>query len=60
MCKKKTKKPNKCAVKCVTCQFYDKDSDFCTEKGIEDCTKQISTDFAQCGDFLVKESLIMF
>ena len=60
MCKKKAKKPQKCAIKCTTCEYYDNDSDFCTEKEIEDCSKQVSTDFAQCGEYLVKETLIMF
>lgn len=60
MCKKTTKKSKKCSVKCLKCQFYDKDKDFCTEKSIENCTKQANTDFAQCSDYLVKESLVMF
>lgn len=60
MCKKKAKKPTECTVKCVKCQFYDKHKDFCTEKEIEDCSKQISTDFAQCSEFLVSDRLVMF
>ena len=60
MCKKKAKKSNKFAVKCIKCQFYDKHKDFCTEKEIENCSKQVNTDFAQCSDYLVKDSLVMF
>lgn len=60
MCKKKTKQSKKCMFKCKTCQFYDKDKDFCTEKEIENCTKQTNTDFSQCSDYLVDDKLIMF
>lgn len=60
MCKKKAKKPKKCAIKCETCQFYDKLLDFCVEKEIEDCSKQVNTDFSQCGDYLVSDKLVMF
>lgn len=60
MCKKEAKKSNKCTVKCVTCEYYSKDTDFCTEKGIENCSKQANTDFAQCGDYLVSDKLVMF
>ena len=59
MCKKTTKKSKKCSVKCLKCQFYDKNKDFCTEKEIENCTK-VNTDFSQCSDYLVKDSLVMF
>ena len=60
MCKKKTKKPKKCSVQCIKCQFYDKDKDFCTEKSIENVSKQVNTDFSQCGDYLVNDKLVMF
>lgn len=60
MCKKKTSKSKKCTIKCETCQFYDKLLDFCVEKQIENCTKQVGTDFAQCSDFLVSDRLVMF
>ena len=62
MCIKKTNKTKKCAcaIKCTTCQFYDKHTDFCTEKKIEKCSKQVNTDFAQCGDYLVSDKLVMF
>lgn len=60
MCKKKTKKSKKCSVQCIKCQFYDTDKDFCTEKEIENCSKQVNTDFSQCSDFLVSDKLIMF
>lgn len=60
MCKKKTKKPKKCSVQCTKCQFYDKHRDFCTEKAIENVSKQINTDFSQCEDYLVGEKFVMF
>ena len=60
MGKKNTNVPKKCNAKCVTCQFYNKSTDFCAEREIENCTKQPNTDFSKCDDYLVKESLIMF
>lgn len=62
MCKKKAKKPKsqKCNIKCTTCEYYSKDTDFCKAREIENCSMQVNTDFAQCGDFLIKESLVMF
>ena len=60
MCKKTTKKSKKCSVKCLKCQFYDKNKDFCTEKSIENVSKQVNTDFSQCGDYLVNDKLVMF
>lgn len=59
MSKKKTK-PVKNNIKCTTCEFYEKETDFCREKEIENCTKQPNTDFSQCNDFIIKESLVMF
>lgn len=53
-------KNKKCNLKCRTCEHYDKKADFCKEKEIENCSKQVNTDFSQCSDFLVKESLVMF
>lgn len=60
MNKKKSTSSKKCNIKCTTCQFYDKSSDFCFEKEIENCTKQPNTDFSQCSDYLVNETLVMF
>lgn len=53
-------KGKKCSLKCCTCENYDKETDFCKEKEIEDVSKQVSTDFAQCDSYLVRESLVMF
>ena len=53
-------KDRKCNLKCCTCEHYDKQVDFCKEKEIEDCSKQVNTDFSQCENYLVKESLVMF
>ena len=50
----------KCNFKCCTCEHYDKQSDFCKEKEITDCSKQVNTNFSQCEDYLVKENLIYF
>ncbi len=55
----KTKKKRKCSLKCNTCEHYDKQTDFCTEKEIENCSK-VNTDFSQCDSFLIHESLVMF
>lgn len=60
MGKKKTTTPKKCSVKCNTCEFYEKEIDFCAAKQIENCTKQPNTDFSQCNDYLVNQKLVMF
>ena len=53
-------KNKKCNLKCCTCENYDKTRDFCKEKEIEDCSKQVNTDFSQCESYLVNEKLVMF
>ena len=53
-------KTNKCSLKCVTCEHYNKKNDFCKEKCIENCTKQVNTDFSKCDSYLVNEKFIMF
>ena len=53
-------KKSKCNFKCNTCENYDKPTDFCKEKKIENCSKQVHTDFSQCSDYLVRENLVMF
>lgn len=53
-------KEKKCNIKCNTCEYYEKETDFCKEKEIENVSKQVNTDFSQCEDYLVKESLVMF
>ena len=57
MCEKKAKK---CSLKCKTCEHYSRETDFCKEKEIEGCSKQVNTDFSQCGDYLVDSKLVMF
>lgn len=53
----KNKKYN---LKCCTCEHYDKKADFCTEKEIENCSKQVNTDFSRCEDYLISEKLVMY
>lgn len=53
-------KKKKCNIKCNTCEFYDAPFDYCTQKEIEDCTKQVHINFSQCDEYLVREELVMF
>lgn len=53
-------KGKKCNFKCCTCEHYDKKADFCKEKEIENCSKQVNTDFSQCENYLIREKLVMF
>ena len=53
-------KEKKCNIKCNTCEYYNKETDFCKEKEIKNVSKQIKTDFSQCQDYLVSEKLVMF
>lgn len=53
-------KNKKCNFKCNLCQNYDKVKDYCIEKEIENCSKQIHTDFSQCDSYLINHKLIMF
>jgi hypothetical protein len=53
-------KDKKCNFKCSLCNNYDKARDYCLEKDIEYCSKQVHTDFSQCDSYLVRENLIMF
>lgn len=53
-------KKMKCGFKCQTCHHYDKPVDYCKEKQIENCSKQVHTDFSKCGEYLVHERLVMF
>jgi hypothetical protein len=55
---KKHKKAKK--IKCAKCEFYDTPFDYCTQKGIEDCTKQVDINFSQCDSFLTREDLMFF
>lgn len=58
--KPKKSKSKKCKLKCCTCEFYDTPLDYCSERDIENCSKQMHTDFSTCEDYLIKESLVMF
>jgi hypothetical protein len=60
MSDEKNKKKRKCSLKCNTCENYNKETDFCVEKEIENCSKQVNTDFSQCDSFLIRENLVMF
>lgn len=57
---KKFNKRNKCKIKCKTCQFYIAEDDYCSEREIDNCTKQTNVNFSQCEDFLTRENLVMF
>ena len=57
---KRSNNKNKCKIKCRTCQFYDHEDDYCTERDIEYCTKQTNVNFSKCNDYLVRENLVMF
>lgn len=50
----------KCNFKCKTCEHYCKSTDFCKEKEIEKCSKQVSTDFSTCESYLINSKLVMF
>ena len=58
--KKKSKKAKKCKIKCNTCEFYDAPLDYCSQKEIEECSRQAHINFSSCEDYLVREDLIMF
>ena len=58
--KKSNKRNNKCKIKCRTCQFYDCEGDYCTERDIDCCTKQTNINFSKCDDYIIKETLVMF
>lgn len=57
---KPKKKSKKCSIKCGTCEFYDAPFDYCTQKEIEECSKQAHADFSSCEDYLIREDLVMF
>lgn len=58
--KKSNKKNDKKKIKCKTCQFYDYEDDYCTERDIENCTRQSNINFSKCDEFLIKDKLVMF
>ena len=58
--KENNNKNMKCDLKCKYCTHYNQVNDYCREKEINHCSKQIHTDFSTCDSFLVRENLIMF
>lgn len=58
--KRNPKRSKKCRIKCGTCEFYDAPLDYCSERDIENCTKQSHINFSSCDDFLIREDLVMF
>ena len=51
---------SKCNFKCNTCHYYSKENDSCEEKGFENISEYVNTDFSQCDSYLVNSKLIMF
>ena len=58
--KKSNKENRKKKMKCKQCEFYDYEMDYCTEREIENCSRQNNVNFSKCDNFLVREDLIMF
>ena len=58
--KKSGKKNDKRKMKCATCEFYLYDDDYCTERDIENCSRQTNINFSKCNNYLVKNKLVMF
>jgi hypothetical protein len=58
--KRSNKKNDFRKIKCRQCEFYDRDSDYCTERDIENCSRQNNVNFSKCDNFLVKDKLIYF
>lgn len=58
--KKSNKENRKKKLKCLQCEFYSYDDDYCTERDIENCSRQNNVNFSKCNDFLIKDKLIMF
>ena len=57
---KRTKNTSVKHIKCEFCEYYNKQTDFCKEKEIENVSKQVNTNFSQCDDYLVNSKLVMF
>lgn len=58
--KKSGKENRKKKMKCLQCEFYDYESDYCTERDIENCSRQTNVNFSKCADFLINNKLVMF
>ena len=52
-------KKKQCNSKCVMCEHYQREYDFCKEKEIKGCSK-VQTDFSICSSYLISKKLIMF
>ena len=57
---KNQKKTKRNKIKCSKCEFYDTLIDYCSEKDIEECSKQTQINFSTCDSFLIREDLIMY
>ena len=57
---KKSNRNDKRKLKCKQCHFYSYDEDYCTEKDIENCSRQNNINFTKCDSFLIKDKLVMF
>lgn len=49
-----------CEIKCLICEHYNKNKDFCKIKCIEDCVRKAKSEFSTCDSYLTKENLIYF
>lgn len=58
--KRSNKKNSNRKIKCINCQFYDYEYDYCTERDIDNCTRQTNVNFSKCSDYLIKDKLVMF
>ena len=57
---KKSNRNDKRKIKCQQCQYYSYDDDYCTERDIENCSRQNNINFSKCNSFLIKDKLVMF
>lgn len=57
---KHSTKRDGCIFKCIMCQNYKSEKDFCEVKQIKDCSRRPPVEFSDCQDYLIHESLIMF
>lgn len=47
-------------LKCRQCEFYSYDDDYCTERDIENCSRQNNINFSKCDSYLTKSNLVYF
>lgn len=61
MTEKEVKTQNtKCNFKCVLCENYNSNKDFCKVKGIKNCIKTAPTKFSVCDSYMVNNKLVYF